>query len=82
MKQQMLEEENRLLKREIATLKRREFWLGKGKITEDIYGDRYKIGDPEWQLSDGPAGRRSYSVDFADLDECLRFASGSIIHFE
>jgi hypothetical protein len=82
MKQQMLEEENRLLKVEIATLKRREFWLEKGTITENFYGDRYKIGDPERQLSDGPAGRRSYSVDFADLEECLRFASGSIIHFE
>jgi hypothetical protein len=62
-------------------MKPREFWLEKGKITEELYGDRYKIGDPEWQLSDGPAGNRSCSVDFADIEKCLRFASGSIIHF-
>lgn len=82
MKQQLLEQENAALRREIAALKRREFWLGKGTITECIYGDKYKIGDVEWQLSDGPAGERSCSADFADIEEALRFASGAIIHFE
>ncbi len=82
MKQQLLEQENAVLRREIATLKRREFWLVKGTITERIYGDKHKIGDVEWQLSDGPAGERSCSVDFADIEEALRFASGAIIHFE
>lgn len=82
MKQQLLEQENAALRREIATLKRREFWLGKGTITEPIYGDKYKVGDVEWQLSDGPAGKRSCSADFADIEEALRFASGAIIHFE
>ena len=63
-------------------MKLKEYWLEKGEITQDIYGEKYKIGDPEWQLSDGPSGKRSFSFDFADLEECLRFASGSIINFE
>lgn len=83
MKQQLLEQENADLRREIEALKRRrEFWLVKGTITERIYGDKYNIGDVEWQLSDGPAGERSCSADFADIEEALRFASGAIIHFE
>lgn len=57
-------------------------WIIKGTITDDVHGPAYKIGDTEWQVSDGPAGKRSGSADFPTLEAALKYASGCIIHFD
>jgi len=61
----------------------RQVWIGRGTVT-DLEGrpEGTKIGDDEWQFSDGPAGDRSYSEDFLTLIEGLREFTGFTYHWE
>ncbi len=67
----------------------KEVWLVKGTVIPDqehldeAYGKgNAKVGDIEWQFSDGPAGERGSSSDFVDLEEGLKEHSGYIIHWD
>lgn len=60
----------------------REIWIVKGEMTDaEVHGPQYKNGDVEWQFSDGPPSKRSFSVDFPDLESGLRMFSGCKVHF-
>lgn len=55
-------------------------WICRGIVTDpEIHNFEAKRGDPEWQFSDGPPGRRSWSSDYADLEKGLRDHRGYII---
>jgi hypothetical protein len=41
-----------------------------------------RVGDPEWQFSDGPVGERSMSYDYPTIEAGLRELSPCIIIFE
>lgn len=62
-------------------------WLIKGgpitqaQIDDDLF-PQDALGLPEWQFSDGPAGQRSYSADYDDLETGLLDHSGCIIIYE
>lgn len=60
-----------------------EIWIVRGEVTSnDVYDDStVKIGDTEWQFSDGPPGERGSSSDYVDLEKGLREHSGCIIHW-
>jgi len=47
--------------------------LGATSGDPDVYGEHIPAGTPEWQVSDGPPGFRSSSVDFLSLEEALRY---------
>lgn len=46
------------------------YWVGVGEITSPEMAERYgkKLGDPEYQFSDGPAGYRAHSWDYPSLE--------------
>ena len=51
-------------------------YIVKGVVTDpDSYPDA-KVGDTEYQFSDGPPGHRSVSADYVDLEEGLRDHTG------
>jgi len=53
-------------------------FIVKGVVTDpDSYPDA-KVGDLEYQFSDGPPGQRSFSADYVDLEEGLREHAGKI----
>lgn len=61
------------------------YWVGCGQVTDvEVYWkhENVKLGDPEWQFSDGPVGNRSISYDFLSLEEGLRILSPCIIIME
>jgi hypothetical protein len=53
----------------------RECWIIKGCITDADAHSGYNIGDTEWQVSDGPAGKRSISADYPTLEQALMYAA-------
>ena len=53
-------------------------FIVKGVVTDpDSYPDA-KVGDLEYQFSDGPPGERSVSFDYVNLEEGLREHAGKI----
>jgi len=57
-------------------------WICRGIVTDpEIYNFEAKLGDPEWQFSDGPPGLRSWSSDYVDLEKGLKDHRGSIIEW-
>ena len=58
---------------EQRTPKRKQVWLHVGRVSDaDAYPDQgVKIGDLEFQFSDGPVGQRSSSADYVDLGKGL-----------
>ena len=60
----------------------KEIWIVEGRVTDADAHPTAKVGDPEWQFSDGPAGQRGYSEDYLSLEEGLRAHAGAIFHFD
>jgi hypothetical protein len=67
----------------------KEVWIVKGHVTDvTAYAadvsilDKVKIGDVEWQFSDGPEGSRGFSADYVDLEQGLKDHSGCILHWQ
>lgn len=52
-------------------------WIVKGEVTSLDVWPTAKLGDPEWQFSDGPPGSRGSSADFLSLEEGLAAFSGA-----
>ena len=59
----------------------RRVWIVCGKITDEDAAEAYqnhrdcldaKVGDVEYQFSDGPPGERTFSTDYVDLTRGLR----------
>lgn len=62
-------------------MQRKEYWLVKGVVTDpDAHGGRAKVGDVEWQFSDGPPGERSSSADFLSIAEGIKTLRPEILH--
>ena len=59
----------------------REVWIVEGRVTCTDAHPTAKLGDTEWQFSDGPPGERSSSADYISLEHGLREHSGCIMHF-
>lgn len=56
-------------------MKRSPWYVEKGWVTdtEAYESSEVKVGDTEWQFSDGPVGQRSVSYDFIGrLDDALQ----------
>jgi hypothetical protein len=54
-------------------------WISKGTVTDpEAHNFKAKLGDPEWQFSDGPSGSRSWSSDYVDIDKGLKDHRGSM----
>ena len=53
------------------------FYVGKGKITCPEVGAQWgkATGDDEWQFSDGPVGKRSFSYDYPSLEAGMKALS-------
>lgn len=50
-----------------------KFYIVKGTVTDaEAWSGAAKVGDVEWQFSDGLAGARSTSYDFLNLEAGLR----------
>lgn len=61
----------------------RKVWISVGEVTDiDAYDGEAFPGQKEYQFSDGPAGWRSQSADYIDLEKGLREHSGCIIYWE
>lgn len=58
----------------------REVWIVKGKITDEHAHPGGKLGDIEYQFSDGPPGQRSHSADYLSLEDGLKDHEGYLIH--
>lgn len=58
------------------------YWIVKGAVTCTEAHPSAKLGDVEWQFSDGPAGERGASADYLTLEEGLRYHSGSVFHWD
>lgn len=60
------------------------YYVGCGKVTcPDIAAQwGVRLGDAEWQFSDGLSGERSYSYDFPTIDAGLRALSPCIVVFD
>ena len=57
-------------------------WVVKGRVTDDeAHGYKAKLGDIEWQFSDGPPGERSSSADYISLEEGIRAQAPAVFHF-
>jgi hypothetical protein len=59
----------------------RQVWIVEGRVTCEGAHPFAKLGDVEWQFSDGPPGERSSSADYINLAHGLREHSGCIMHF-
>ena len=59
----------------------KEIWIVKGRVTCTDAHPTAKLGDVEWQFSDGPPGERGSSTDYTDLEEGLQDHSGCVFHF-
>lgn len=53
----------------------------KGVVVEDEAYDGAKIGDVEWQFSDGPPGKRNHSSDYISLEEGIKDHPNAIFIF-
>ena len=51
-------------------------FIVKGVVTDPDAHPDAKVGDAEYQFSDGPPGQRSASADYTDLERGLRDHSG------
>lgn len=52
------------------------WYVVKGRVTDGEAHEDARVGDIEWQISDGPPGKRSISQDFTcSLEEALRLFS-------
>jgi hypothetical protein len=67
----------------------KEVWIVKGHVSDveayrnDLSAlDKVRIGDVEWQFSDGPAGQRGGSSDYLDLEQGLKEHSGYVMHWQ
>jgi len=61
----------------------KEVWIVVGRVSNpDAYETAVAFGQPEYQFSDGPIGKRTTSADYVDLIKGLKEYSGYIIHFE
>lgn len=58
-----------------------EVYIIVGRVTDPTAYPDAKIGDIEFQFSDGPPEDRSHSADYVDLIQGLKDHSGMIIHF-
>lgn len=57
-------------------------WIVKGAVTDpEAHEYQAKIGDTEWQFSDGPPGERSSSADYLNLEDGLRDHAPAVFHF-
>lgn len=59
----------------------REVWIVKGQVTCTDAHPSAKLGDVEWQFSDGPPDKRGSSADYLSLADGLRDHSGSVFHW-
>jgi hypothetical protein len=59
-----------------------EVYIVKGKVTDPSAYENARMGQTEYQFSDGPANNRSESADYVDLEQGLKDHSGMIIHWE
>ena len=59
----------------------KEIWIVKGRVTDTDAHPAAKLGDVEWQFSDGPPGKRGSSADYLSLEEGLRDHTGAVFHF-
>lgn len=59
-------------------------YIIKGEVTnlEAWPNHKVELGDPEWQVSDGPPGARSYSEDFLSLEDALAACEGKRVIIE
>lgn len=62
--------------------KLKEYWIGKGKVTCPDAHAGGKVGDDEWQFSDGPLGQRGSSADFLTLEAGIAYLSPAIFHID
>jgi hypothetical protein len=56
----------------------RKVWIIVGSVTEP---DSLHFGEPEYQFSDGPFGRRGDSANYVSLQKGLQDHSGCVIHW-
>lgn len=57
-------------------------WIVKGAVTDPkAHGGAAKVGDTEWQFSDGPPGDRGSSADYLSLEDGLRDHAPAVFHF-
>lgn len=57
-------------------------WIVKGAVTDPgAHGGAAKVGDTEWQFSDGPPGERGSSADYLSLEDGLRDHAPAVFHF-
>lgn len=64
--------------------KKTEYWIVKGIVQDlEAYPDNpeVKLGDTEWQISDGPPGERGMSSDYIDLEEALADHPDALFHW-
>lgn len=59
----------------------KHIWIVKGRVTDTDAHPTAKLGDVEWQFSDGPPGQRGTSSDYLSLEEGLRAHSGAVFYF-
>jgi hypothetical protein len=61
---------------------RKAIWIVKGRVTDaESHGGAAKVGDAEWQFSDGQPGDRGKSSDYLSLEEGLRDHAPALFHF-
>lgn len=61
----------------------KEVWIVEGIVTDpDAHNGKAKIGDTEWQFSDGPPGERSSSSDYLSVEEGMRDHPDCTFHFD
>lgn len=57
-------------------------WVVKGRVTDtEAHGYQAKLGDIEWQFSDGPPGERSSSADYLSLEAGIMAHAPAVFHF-
>ena len=55
------------------------YHIVRGAVTDaEAYDGHARVGDPEWQFSDGPPGERGFSDDFLSLEAGLIALSPAI----
>jgi len=59
----------------------KEVWVVVGEVTDPDLYENAKVGDLEYQFSDGPPGARTMSYDFVNLSEGLAAHKGCILHW-
>jgi len=59
----------------------KEYWIVKGIVTDTDAHPGARLGDTEWQFSDGPPGERSSSEDFLSLEAGFAATSPAVYHW-